>query len=92
MATRKEQPRLGVPVQRKQKVKPMEYEKPVKIGDKGPVVQYVALWLAQKGSTIKPTSEFHIGMRAAVVKFQKANSLKETGVVDKKTWVKLTAK
>lgn len=84
--------KLGVPVKRTAKVKPMEYEKPVKIGDKGPAVQYIALWLAQKGSTIKPTSEFHIGMRAAVIKFQKTNGLKATGVVDKKTWVKLTTK
>lgn len=92
MATRKEQPKLGVPVQRKQKVKPMDYEKPVKLGDKGPVVQYVAQWLKQKGSSIQTTSVFHIGMRSAVISFQKKNGLKATGVVDKKTWVKLTAK
>lgn len=92
MATKKEQPKLGVPVQRKQKVKPMDYEKPIKLGDKGSVVQYVAQWLRQKGSSIQATSVFHIGMRSAVIAFQKKNGLKPTGVVDKKTWAKLTAK
>ena len=75
---------------RKPKVKPQEYVKPLKQGDKGPEVQYMALWLNQKGSTIKPTSVFHIGMRSAVISFQKKNKLKPTGIIDKKTWDKLS--
>lgn len=73
-------------------MKPQKYEKPLKLGDVGPAVQYAALWLAQKGSTLKPTKDFHIGMRSAVVSFQKKNNLKPTGIIDKKTWVKLTIK
>ena len=72
-------------------IKPMDYEKPLKLGDKGPAVQYMALWLAQKGSTIKKTNVFHIGMRRAVVSFQTKNKLKATGVIDKRTWTKLVA-
>lgn len=83
---------LGTPVKRTVKIKPQEYVKPLKLGDKGPAVQYVVLWLAQKGSTVKPTSIYHIGVRSAVVSFQKKNNLKPTGVIDKKTWTKLTTK
>lgn len=82
-------PELGKPVNRKPKIKPQEYAKPLKLGDAGPAVQYMALWLKQKGSTLKPTSKFHIGMRSAVISFQKKNNLKPTGVIDKKTWEKL---
>ena len=83
---------LGTPVKRTAKIKPQEYAKPLKLGDKGPAVQYVVLWLAQKGSTVKPTSIYHIGVRSAVISFQKKNNLKPTGVIDKKTWTKLTTK
>lgn len=82
-------PELGKPVRRIPKAKPQEYTKPLKMGDKGPAVQYMALWLKQHGSSIKPTSVFHIGMRSAVISFQKKNKLKPTGVIDKKTWDKL---
>lgn len=87
-----EKAKLGVPVKRMPKIKPQEYEKPLKLNDKGPAVQYMALWLAQKGSSIKPTNVFHIGMRSAVLSFQAKNKLKPTGVIDKKTWMKLIAK
>lgn len=80
---------LGKPVNRKPKIKPQEYVKPLKLGDTGPAVQYMMLWLKQKGSSLKPTNKFHIGMRSAVISFQKKNSLKPTGVIDKKTWEKL---
>lgn len=83
-------PELGKPVKRIPKVKPMAYEKPLKMGDKGPAVQYMVLWLKQKGSSIQPTSVFHIGMRSAVISFQKKSKLKPTGVIDKKTWDKLS--
>lgn len=80
---------LGKPVKRIPKVKPQAYVKPLKLGDAGPMVQYMALWLKQKGSSLKPTGKFHIGMRSAVISFQKKNNLKPTGVIDKKTWEKL---
>ena len=83
---------LGKPVKRTPKIKPQEYVKPLKQGDKGPAVQYMALWLAQKGSSMKATDTFHVGMRSAVICFQKKNNLKPTGVIDKKTWTKLVAK
>lgn len=86
----KKTPELGKPVKRTPKIKPRDYEKPLKIGDEGPAVQYIVLWLAQKGSTVKPTMKFHVGVRSAVVAFQKKNGLKPTGVIDKKTWTKLT--
>ena len=81
---------LGKPVKRTPKIKPMEYVKPLKMGDKGPAVQYMVLWLKHKGSSIQPTNVFHIGMRSAVISFQKKNKLKPTGVIDKKTWDKLS--
>lgn len=84
--------KLGVPVKRTPKIKPQEYEKPLKLNDKGPAVQYMALWLAQKGSSIKPTNVFHIGMRSAVMSFQVKNKMKPTGIIDKKTWMKLIVK
>lgn len=80
---------LGKPVKRTAKT---VYEKPVKIGDRGPVVLYVCQMLGKKGSTIKLTDKFHIGMRSAVISFQKKNKLQPTGIVDKKTWMKLAAK
>jgi len=92
MGSKEIKQKLGVPVKRIQKIKPMEYEKPLKLNDKGPAVQYMALWLKQKGSTLQSTSVFHIGMRSAVISFQKKNRLRATGVIDKKTWMKLVAK
>ena len=92
MNTRVLEEKLGKPVRRSPKIKPQTYEKPLKLGDKGVAVQYMALWLAQKGSSLKPTADFHIGMHSAVISFQKKNKLKPTGVIDKKTWMKLIAK
>ena len=83
-------PELGKPVKRTPKIKPQEYAKPHKLNDKGPAVQYMALWLKHRGSSIKPTNVFHIGMRSAVISFQVKNKLKPTGVIDKKTWDKLS--
>lgn len=90
MATRTNQAKLGTPVKRQPKVKPQAYEKPLKLNDKGPAVQFMALWLKQKGSSLQPTNVFHIGMRSAVISFQKKNGLKPTGIIDKKTWEKLS--
>ena len=63
--------------------------KAFKMGDKGPEIKKIAAALKKHGSTIKPTAVFSIGMRSAVVSFQKKKGLKVTGVVDKMTWDKL---
>ena len=65
------------------------YDKPVKIGAVGPEVEWICTKLQEKGSTVKVTDKFHIGVRSAVFCFQKKNNLKPTGIVDKKTWDKL---
>ena len=65
--------------------------KPIKIGDKGPVITEIRKLLVKSGSTIKPTKVFHIGMQSAVSAFQRKNNLSQTGIVDKKTWDKLQA-
>lgn len=65
------------------------YEKPVKPGDSGAVVKYICELLQKKGSKVKTTEKFHIGVRSAVASFQRKNKLKVTGIVDKKTWDKL---
>lgn len=71
------------------KVAPVPYGKPFGIGAHGPEVLYACTMLQKKGSTIKLTDKFHIGMRSAVICFQKKNKLKVTGVIDKKTWDRL---
>lgn len=64
---------------------------PIILDCKGEKVKMICKKLAAAGSTIKPTSVFHIGMWSAVKAFQKKNGLPATGVVDKKTWDKLMA-
>ena len=66
--------------------------KPIKMGDKGKAVSDAQKLLKKFGSTIKVTGEFTIGMLSAVKAFQKKNKLPVTGVIDKKTLDKLTAK
>ena len=66
--------------------------KSFKLGDKGTDIRKIATLLRKHGSSIKPTDTFTIGMRSAVVSFQKKNGLPVTGVVDKKTWDKLNKK
>ena len=73
----------------KKTVKVPEYVKPLKRNDQGPAVEYMVKRLQAKGSAIKATNVFHIGMRSAVISFQKKNKLKPTGIIDKKTWDKL---
>lgn len=95
MPIKKEKTKLGAPVKRTPKAKSAKslgFGGILKIGDKGPVVEYAAKCLAKKGSSIKPTKMFHIGMQAAVFSFQRKNGLPQTGKIDKKTWMKLTAK
>ena len=65
------------------------YEKPVKMGAEGKVVAWICRKLRDKGSTIKETEKFNIGVRSAVVSFQKRKNLNPTGIVDKRTWDKL---
>lgn len=65
---------------------------PMKLGDNGADVKKAQVLLAKAGSTIKPNGVFTIGMRSAVVAYQKKNNLKVTGIIDKKTWEKLNTK
>lgn len=88
----KEKTKLGKPVKRTPKIKATPYIKAIKLNAEGPAVEYMSMCLAKNGSTIKPTKKFHIGMRSAVMAFQRKNGLPQTGVIDKKTWTKLTAK
>lgn len=88
----KKKAELGKPVKRTAVKKDPLYAKPVKIGCYGPEVLWICVKLRAHGSTIKLTDKFHIGMRSAVICFQKKNKLPVTGVVDKKTWMKLAAK
>lgn len=84
-------PELGKPVKRIPKAKAVSYGgKPLAVGSHGPEVMYACTMLQKKGSSIKLTDKFHIGMRSAVVSFQKKNKMKPTGVIDKKTWDKLS--
>lgn len=59
-------------------------------GDTGDLVKTVQLKLQQlKLYTLEPTSNFDDATKEAVVKFQTANGLEATGVVDKATLIKL---
>lgn len=84
-------PELGKPVKRVPKPKAVPYGgKPFGLGAHGPEVLYMCIQLQKKGSSIKLTDKFHIGMHSAVSSFQSKNKLKVTGIVDKKTWDKLS--
>ena len=78
-----------VPSVKVPKVKAVPYKKPFGMGANGPEVEYLCFLLQGKGSKVKLTEKFHVGVRSAVICFQKKNNLKPTGVVDKKTWDKL---
>ncbi len=69
---------------------PFKKFNPIKIGESGMVVAKVCEMLRKYGSTVKPTEKYHIGVYAAVKKFQKEHGLEVTGIVDKKTWDKLS--
>lgn len=64
---------------------------PLKLNDKGPKVLEVQKFLVKAGSSIKLTGVYTIGMVSAVRSFQKKNGLKPTGMVDLKTYEKLSA-
>ena len=64
---------------------------PLKLNDKGPKVLEVQKFLVKAGSSIKLTGVYTIGMMSAVRSFQKKNGLKPTGIVDLRTYEKLSA-
>lgn len=64
----------------------------VKYGDKGPKVKEIKKLLKKAGSNVKQTATFDIGTVSAVRAFQKKNGLLVTGIVDAKTYKKLSAK
>ena len=64
----------------------------VKYGDKGPKVKEIKKLLKKAGSNVKQTATFDIGTVSAVRAFQKKNGLPVTGVIDAKTYKKLSAK
>ena len=60
-------------------------------GDKGANVEKAQEMLQAAGSKIQVNGLFTIGMTTAVKCFQRKNLLKETGIIDSKTWEKLIA-
>ena len=58
----------------------------LKLFDRGQKVMLASQLLANHGSSLKPTYEFTIAMRSAVMAFQKKHDLEKTGIIDKKTW------
>ena len=64
----------------------------LKYGDKGQKVTQAQKALQKAGSSIKVNGEYTVGMISAVKCFQKKNKLAVTGVIDAKTWEKLTGK
>ena len=66
--------------------------KNLKLYSAGKKVQKASILLANHGSKLKPTSEFSLAMRSAVMAFQRKNGLEVTGVIDWTTWCKLTSK
>lgn len=46
-------------------------------------------WLANLGSSIRPTGKWSIGMQTAVYSFQRKYRLLITGELDKETWKQL---
>ena len=66
-----------------------KYDKPIKLGDEGQIVKDACVLLALHGSSVKPVTKFTIGVRSAVIAFQKKNKLAPSGKIDKKTWDKL---
>lgn len=64
----------------------------IKYGDKGAKVKEIKKLLKKAGSNVKQTVTFDIGTVSAVRAFQKKNGLLVTGIVDAKTYKKLSAK
>lgn len=72
----------------------LKTKKPIclKYGDQGKDVETAQKQLQKAGSSIQVTGSFTIGMVTAVKAWQKKNGLEATGIIDQKTWDKLTAK
>ena len=68
----------------------MKSEFPLKLNDKGLKIVEAQKYLKKAGSNIEPTGVYTIGMVSAVRAFQKRNGLKVTGIIDKKTFEKLS--
>ena len=64
---------------------------PLKLNDENAKVLEVQKLLQKNGSGISLTGVFTIGTLSAVRAFQKKNGLKVTGIVDEKTFEKLSA-
>ena len=64
----------------------------LKLYDKGKKVLKASELLAKHCSSLKPTEEFTLAMRSAVMAFQKKHGLEKTGIIDKKTWRELKKK
>lgn len=64
----------------------------LKLFDQGKKVLKASELLAKHGSSLKPTEEFTLAMRSAVIAFQKKHDLNKTGIIDKKTWKALKKK
>ena len=63
--------------------------KVLKYGMEGKEIEKAQKALQKAGSTIKVNGKFTIGMCSAVKCFQRKNKLKETGMIDAKTMLKL---
>lgn len=66
--------------------------KALKYGMKGTEIKECQKLLKKAGSAVKVNGEFTIGMVSAVRAFQKKNGLEVTGIIDSKTFKKLSAK
>ena len=64
---------------------------PIGLNAEGKEVEEIVKLLAKAGSSVKPTKKYTIGVRSAVLSFQKKNKLPATGIVDGKTWMALQA-
>ena len=64
----------------------------LELNDKGYDVLEASRLLRSHGSKMRETMHFTIGMRSAVVNFQKKHNLEPTGVIDKAAWKALRKK
>ena len=69
----------------------MDFAGTLSVGSKGEAVRFAQVALNANGARVTPDGNFGPLTRAAVVAFQKARSLPETGNVDSATWAAFTA-
>ena len=70
----------------------LTFFKELKLFDVGNKVKRASIMLGKHGSSLKPTEEFTLAMRSAVIAFQKKHNLEATGRIDVKTWRALKKK